>query len=58
MDSKYCQYLYKNLQKCIVDIGGMDIYTVESLEFVVAQFSWNSWVPLIHEYILNEKNKK
>ena len=26
MDSKYCQYLYKNLQKCIVDIGGMDIY--------------------------------
>ena len=21
--------------------------TVESLEFVVAQFSWNSWVPLI-----------
>ena len=25
--------------------------TVESLEFVVAQFSWNSWVPLIHRRI-------
>ena len=24
--------------------------TIESLEFVVAQFSWNSWVPLIYEF--------
>ena len=26
MDSKYCQYLYKNMQKCVVGIGGMKIY--------------------------------
>lgn len=25
--------------------------TVEPLDFVVAQFSWNSWVTLIHELI-------
>ena len=29
--------------------------TVESLEFVVAQFSWNSWVPLIHEFTSTTK---
>ena len=29
--------------------------TIESLEFVVAQFSWNSWVPLIYELHLNEQ---
>ena len=25
-DFKYCQYMYKDLQKCVVEIGGMDIY--------------------------------
>ena len=32
--------------------------TVESLEFVVAQFSWNSWVPLIHEFTSSTKQKE
>ena len=26
MDSKYCQYLYKNQEKCVVWIGEIDIY--------------------------------
>ena len=26
MDSKYCQYLYKNLKKSVVGLGGMDIH--------------------------------
>ena len=26
MDFKYCQYMYKDLQKCVVEIGGIDIY--------------------------------
>ena len=29
--------------------------TVESLEFVVAQFSWNLWVPLILEFTSSMK---
>ena len=32
-------------------------YTVESLEFMVAQFSWNSWVPLILEFTFQRNNK-
>lgn len=26
-----------------------NLYTVESLDFTVAQFSWNLWVPFIYE---------
>ena len=30
--------------------------TMESIEFVVAQFSWNSWVPLIYEFTSQRNN--
>ena len=33
----------------------MSMNTVESLEFVVAQFSWNLWVPIIHEFTSSTK---
>ena len=39
-----CKYT-NNMQRNIIN-------AVESLEFVVAQFSWNSWVPLIIEFTL------
>ena len=37
------------------NISSLNRYTVESLEFVVAQFSRNSWVPLIHIFSLQRK---
>lgn len=45
-----------NVKKKPYEEGGSQIklslqqsFTVESLHFVVAQFWWNLWVPLIHE---------
>lgn len=36
------------------------LHTVESLEFIVVQFSWYSWVAFSHEftYSLTEKNSE
>ena len=43
MDSKYCQYLYKNLKKrTVVGIRGMDEYTMK----YTYQISENVWLDL------------
>ena len=42
---------------CMIMLICMILNTVESLEFVVAQFSWNSQVPLILEYTSSTKQQ-
>lgn len=43
---KVCQWASAKERR---NIDCIERSTVESLDFTVAWFSWNSWVPLIHE---------
>ena len=43
MDSKYCQYLYKNLKKrTVVGIRGMDEYTMKNT-YQIIENVWLDW---------------
>ena len=42
MDSKYCQYLYKNSIRTIVGIRGMDEYTMK-YTYQISENVWLDW---------------
>ena len=54
----YVQHIYITHVKRIINNTCLTYekkHTVESLEFVVARFSWKSWVPLILEFTFSTK---